>query len=118
MDFRIITLLAVICSSCAVADQESKYNNEVNYAISYCLSKAYQGSNFSSDAGHISGAYLQKGSYGLDMYESLRDFVDSYTQKKYMSKHGRNLNIMQCIDLSESSELSSVIKKMANKASQ
>ena len=118
MDFRITILLAVLCSSCAAATPKYEHINEVKYAVSYCLSKSYQGSNFSSDAAHVSGAYLQKGSYGLDMYESVRDFVDLYSQKKYMSKHERNLDIMQCIDLSASSELMSLIKKMANKASQ
>lgn len=116
MDFRITAILAIMCSSCTTANQEVKYNNEVKYAVSYCLSKIYPNSNFSTDAAHISGAYLQKGSYGLGMYESVRDFVDSYTQKKYISKNGKNLGIMQCIDLSASSELSAVIHKMANKA--
>ncbi len=51
------------------------------------------------------------------MYESIRDFVDAYTQKRYVSKHGKNLNIMQCVDLSVSSDLSSVISKTANNAS-
>jgi hypothetical protein len=47
------------------------------------------------------------------MYESVRDFVDSYLQKKYMSKHGKNLEIMQCIDLSASSELMDLIQEVA-----
>lgn len=113
MDFRITILLAVLCSSCAVANPKYEYINEVKYAVSYCLSKTYKGSSFSSDAAHISGAYLQKGGYGLDMYESVRDFVDSYLQKKYMSKHGKNLEIMQCIDLSASSELMDLIQEVA-----
>ncbi len=117
MDSRIITLLAIMCSSCAVATPKVGHDNEVKYAVSYCLSKAYEGSDFSKDAAHISGAYLQKGNYGLDMYESIRDFVDAYTQKRYVSKHGKNLNIMQCVDLSVSSDLSSVISKTANNAS-
>ena len=118
MDSRIIIVLTLLCSSWAIANQEIKQNNEVKYAVSYCLSKTYQGTEFSSDAVYISGAYLQKGTYSLDMYESIRSFVDSYIQIKYVSKHDRNLDIMQCLDLSASTELGSVITKMANKASE
>jgi Type VI secretion system (T6SS), amidase immunity protein len=93
-----------------------EHENGVKYAVSYCLSKAYKGSEFSRDAKLMSGSYIQNGSYGIDVYESIREFVDTYTKQKYMSKHGNNLDIMQCIDLSGSSELNSVIAKMTGVA--
>jgi hypothetical protein len=76
------------------------------------LSYAYENTEYSKDAGYVSGAYIQKGDLGLNVYEAIRDYVTIYKQKKYLSKHDRNLNIMQCIgiDLIESAELLSVIK--------
>ena len=87
------------CSSLAAADDP---NNKLKYAIAYCLNKAYPDTEFSKDSKHISGAYLQKGSYGLDTYESIREYVDEHTSKEYLSKRDRNLKIMQCIDLIDS----------------
>ena len=114
MSPRIISLLAILCSSHAVANQVVAHDNGVKYAVSYCLSKAYEGSEFSMDAKLVSGSYVQNGSYGIDVYESIQGFVDTYTQQKYLSKHRNNLDIMQCIDLLSSSELASVISKAAN----
>ena len=114
MDSKIIFLLALLCSSSALAKGKTNISNEIKYAVSYCLSKSYSGSSFSNDARYISGAYLQKGNYGLDMYESIRDSVDSLTKTKYVSKHDKNLDIMQCLDLSYSEKLASEINLIAN----
>lgn len=114
-----LCLCCVFFSACATSrGYLESHENEKKYAVSYCLSRSYPHTEFSKDAGHISGAYLQKGDFGLDMYEQIRIFVDSYKDKKYLSKHGRNLYIMQCIDLFESEELAKIIEKAANKSIQ
>jgi len=112
MGTRIIILLLFLCSFCAAGDEELLFDNELKYAVSYCLSKAYPDSAFSDDASYISGAYLQKGKYGLDLYQSIREFVDLYRKEKYRSKHNRNLALMQCIDLSTSPVLLMRLKKI------
>lgn len=114
---KIITCLlcSIICSCAATSKPQINFSNEKKYAIANCLANAYPDSEFSSDAKHISGAYLQKGEFGLDMYENIRKYVSKYREKAYLSKHGRNLNIMQCIDLYESKELVSSINEFANK---
>ncbi|WP_281560801.1 T6SS amidase immunity protein Tai4 family protein [Thalassomonas sp. RHCl1] len=114
MDARIIISLMFLCTSCAVIKEEPVYTDELKYAVSYCLSKAYSDSVFSKDAAYVSGAYLQKGKYGLNVYESIREFVDLYRQEAYNSKHNRNLAVMQCVDLSTSSELRMQLRKMIN----
>lgn len=116
MAARLVMILTFLCSACAMTTEAPNYSNEVKYAMSYCLSTAYPDAVFSKDAGYISGALLQKGRYGLDMYESIRAFVDLYRQEKYSSKHNRNLAIMQCLDLSTSTELLTQVRKIADKA--
>jgi len=109
-------VLCSIVSSCAVtSNSQYNFNNEKKYAAAYCLAASYPDSEFSSDAKHISGAYLQKGSFGLNMYEDIRQYVSTYRKKPYLSKHERNLTIMQCIDLYESDELADLIQRNANK---
>lgn len=109
MDFKIVCSSLLFFSSVALA-QPSDVNHEVKYAVSYCLSSAYPESQFSKDASYVSGAYIQKGSRGLHIYESIRNFVDSYISKKYISKHNKNLVIMQCVDLSTSHELEQLLQ--------
>ncbi len=116
MGAKIITCLlcSIICSCAVTSKSQNNFANEKKYAIAYCLASSYPESEFSSDARHISGAYLQKGEFGLDMYESIRQFVSIYRKNAYLSKHDRNLNIMQCIDLYESKGLVSSINEIAN----
>ncbi len=116
MGVKIVVILSVALSSCTNASITNiKQNNEFKYAVSYCLSQAYPETKFSSDSKYVSGAYIQKGEFGIDMYEKLREFVDSYRDKKYQSKHDRNLDVMQCLDLYGSTDLAAVIKSHVNK---
>lgn len=117
MGTKITSIVAyLLLTSCATyAGQEHKAANEIKYAVSYCLSLSYSGSEFSSDARYVAGAYLQKGEFGIDMYESIRGFVDEYMNTPYLSKHNRNLTIMKCLDLSDSDELANRINEIANK---
>ncbi len=121
MDIRIIFLVPIIflasCASVHVKNTPHKINNGVKYGVAYCLSKTYPNTEFSSDSRHVSGSYIQVGSYGIHVYEAIREYVDIYQQKKYVSKHNKNLDIMQCIDLLESIELNDIINKSANKKS-
>ncbi len=97
--------------SCATPETTDRSTlNEVKYAVAYCLSASYPDSEFSKDAAYVSGAYLQMGDYGIDTYATIRDFVDTYRSEPLLSKHDRNLNIMQCIDLYESDSLKALIR--------
>jgi hypothetical protein len=114
-----ICFFCVMSFSCAVSNLNNiEYPNEIKYAVAYCLSRAYPDSEFSQDAAHISGAYLQSGDYGINMYEEIRSFVDAYRTKELLSKHGKNLDIMQCINLYESIPLKTLIKEIANNSMQ
>ena len=112
MGIKIVTcftsLLLISCASSLASTYD--YSNEKKYAVAFCLSSAYENSEYSTDAGYVSGAYIQKGDLGLNVYEAIRDYVTIYKHKKYLSKHDRNLNIMQCIDLIESTDLLDTIK--------
>ena len=119
MDARIV-LCALVAglSSCAVMPDKTvditELKNEKKYGVAYCLSNTYPSSKFASDSGHVAGAYLQKGNFGTHVYDSVRDYVDSYREKGYSSKHGKNLDIMQCLDLYDSNSLEIVIRQSAN----
>lgn len=117
MGVKVVSPLCLALCACATVNvdvEKKEYVNELKYAVSYCLSKTYPGTSFSSDSKYVSGAYLQKGEFGIDMYEHLREFVDSYREKKYQSKHGRNLDVMQCLDLYHSTSFAAVIRLHAN----
>ena len=119
MDARIIlgAIVVGLCS-CAIAPDKAgditEIENERKYGVAYCLSNTYPSSKFASDSGHIAGAYLQKGNFGTHVYDSVRNYVDSYREKAYISKHGKNLDIMQCLDLYDSNSLEVVIRQAVN----
>ncbi len=95
MRAKVIVLLMVVLSSCATTSNSNvSISNELKYSVSYCISKSYPNTKVESDSKYISGSYIQKGEFGIDVYEALRKFVDSYRENKYRSKYGRNLDIM------------------------
>lgn len=108
----VIFILCCAVSSYAITPRHQyNYANEKKYAVAYCLAKSYPDSEFSSDALYVSGAYIQKGSFDFDIYDQIRKYVATYRKKPYLSKHGKNLNIMQCIDLYQSKELETILNK-------
>ena len=105
-------LCCLIITSCAASRTlQHDIANEKKYAVAYCLACSYPESVFSEDAEYVSGAYIQKGEFDLAVYEKIRDFVANYKKIPYLSKHQRDLDIMQCIDLFESKELTLFIEK-------
>jgi len=58
------------------------------YDVAYCLNSTYSETEFSDDSKHIAGAYIQKGEYGIHIYEAVREYVDSYRTEEYVSKQG------------------------------
>ena len=99
-------------ASCAGRDVlQRDAANEIKYGIAYCLGRAYPDSAFSSDARYVAGAYIEKGSADFDAYAAIRAYVDAYREKPYLSKHGRNLAVMQCIDLVTSDEFKDLVEK-------
>ncbi len=118
MKIRITFFLPIMFLASSVSANAKKppyeMSNGIKYGVAYCLSQTYLNTEFSSDSRHISGTYIQLGSYGLQVYQSIRDYVDTYKKNKYPSKHNNNLDIMQCIDLFDSSKLREVIEKSAN----
>ncbi len=119
MKIRIILFLPIMFLAPSVSanakNPSHEMNNGIKYGIAYCLSQIYPNTEFSSDSRNISGSYIQLGSYGIQVYQSIRDYVDTYQKKRYPSKHNNNLDIMQCIDLFDSSKLKEVIEKSANR---
>ena len=113
MGIKIVCMASfILLSACTTMQEGTKsLNNEKKYAVAYCLSKTYSDSQTSKDTGYISGVYLQKGDFGLDMYEEIRAFVSLYKEKPYNSKNERNLDVMQCIDLFDSKALNQIIKQ-------
>lgn len=111
-------LLAAFCAqgSAESSGKDKDLANGVKYAVAYCLSKTYTGSEFASDALYVSGSYIQTGRNGLPVYEAIREYVDAYLKTGYSSKHDRNLDIMQCLDLYDERDLERVITGSAGQA--
>lgn len=103
MGAKLVVIVSLVflaaCSHLSSKQNDTSGDILIEYAIAYCLSNSYVGTDYSSDARYVAGSYLQKGEADLDKYQSIRSYVDQYIEKDYTSKHGRNLEIMRCIDL-------------------
>ena len=107
----VLLMLTILLCGCVSTVEDRSHTDELKYAVAYCLSKAYPNTEFSKDAQHIAGSLLQRGDEGLFVYEAIRNHVSDYRQSPYRSKQGRNLNIMQCLDLYDSEETIQVIEQ-------
>lgn len=86
-------LLAASCAQTSLEADDKDMANGVKYAVAYCLSNTYAGSEFAADALYVSGSYIQTGRNGLSVYAAIREFVDACRRTRYLSKHDRNLDI-------------------------
>lgn len=114
MGTRIVLLtIAALLLGCSTDGAHADHSKEVKYAVAYCLGASYPDTLFQDDAEYAAAGYLQGGDYGIDMYEQIKVFVNEYQKGKYVSKHGANLAVMQCLDLYQSEDLGKLIEKIA-----
>ena len=74
-----------------------------HYALSACLAQAFPA--IRDEARAAQGAYLEFGTHPAETYQSVQDMAQRWLRRDYPSFHDVKLDVMKCIDLSESTEL-------------
>ncbi len=80
-----------------------------HYALSACLAQAFPA--IRDEALAAQGAYLEFGSHSPETYQAVQDMAHRWLQKDYPSFRNANLDVMKCIDLSESAELGTLARR-------
>ncbi len=110
-------VLLFMSTSCVSQDHDFKSDSEEtlfkNFTLSVCLNTAYGQSSqqLLNEASKAANGYREFGHIALDAYQQARQAVDIWLKKDYSSKSGGQIEIMKCIDLYNSDELSAVFEK-------
>lgn len=86
-----------------------------NWAHSICIAQISRDTYNREDAGKTAAAYLEYGKQPLEAYDELRSLVKKYVQFEYAGATGSNFDTMKCIDLYNSKELDSIVRKWTKK---
>lgn len=85
-----------------------------NYALSACLADGYKSPEIVNDATASANGYKELGSIDIDAYNSVLSVVRTTLKKEYLSQSGEKLTTMKCIDLYNSKELDTFVKKYSS----
>lgn len=85
--------------------------NFYNYANTICMGSAFTDNEIKGDANRSANGYMEHGNISLDAYQELRDRVDIWLIKDYMSKSGGSLQIMKCNDFYNSGDIQEIYQK-------
>ena len=80
-----------------------------HYALSACLAEAFPA--IRDEAAAAESAYLEFGDHPLEAYQAVRDMAHRWLQRTYPSIRNANLDVMKCIDFSESAELGAMARR-------
>jgi hypothetical protein len=118
----IAQLVVIVCSvylmsACHAADHRFKQESEKtlfsNFTLALCLGMAYEkdSQKLASDVGKAASGYAEFGHMDLEAYEEARELIKTWLKKDYQSKTGGQVEIMKCIDLFESEDLTNLYLK-------
>ena len=82
-----------------------------NFALSICISHAYESEEVRKDSLAAAGGYFNLGSFPLEAYEEVDALSKTFLAKQYQGIHGERLDLMKCVDLFHSKELDQIIRK-------
>ncbi len=80
-----------------------------HYALSACLAQAFPA--IRDEAQAAEGAYLEFGSHPAETYQAVQGMAQRWLQRDYPSFRNARLDVMKCIDLSESPELGALARR-------
>ena len=109
----VIVLLPVMagCSMTKIKQASPEEINFKKYAYAICIGSAFEADEVKSDASRSANGYMEYGNISLDAYQELRERVDYWLDKPYLSKSGGSLQIMKCNDFYHSDEISNIYMK-------
>ncbi len=113
MDTKRLILVLIILALLGCSPQAIKTNNLENinfnnYAYAICIGSAFDTSEVKEDANRSANGHMEHGNISLDAYQELRDRVDIWLAKNYVSKSGKSLQIMKCNDFYNSGEIQKI----------
>ena len=85
-----------------------------HYALSACLAQAFPA--IRDEARAAQGAYLEFDGHPAETYQAVQDMAQRWLQRDYPSFRDVTLDVMKCIDLSESPELDALGRRTLPKA--
>jgi len=86
-----------------------------NFALSVCISHAYDSEDVTKDSLAAAGGYFNLGSFPIEAYEQVDTLSKSFLAKEYHGIHGEKLILMKCVDFFYSKELEQIIKQYDRK---
>jgi hypothetical protein len=114
----IILFLSMVSISCT--HHKHVQNSDIfeanlfrNFILSQCIARAYPNSEVACEARSASAGYLEFGSLPIEAYEEAILLVEKTLSVPYLSKNGRPLHIMKCLDLSTAQSMNDLIRKYA-----
>ncbi len=112
---RLITIAMISTLIGCTANKGNTKNleniNFYNYAYSICIGSSFNANEVKEDANRSANGYMEHGNISLDAYQELRNRVDVWLAKDYMSKSGGSLQIMKCNDFYNSGEVQEIYHK-------
>lgn len=106
-------IILIIFSFSSLASTKD-YNEEQlfrNFAYAACVARAYKSKEVTTDANRAASGYLEFGQIPLDAYQEIQNRIDIWLAKKYISKSGKSLQLMKCIDFYHSGDIQKIYKK-------
>ena len=110
----ILILSSILSCSCAVKQISQPTLEETTFkkfTLSICLGTAFEEKEIKKDANKSANAYQMRGNMPPEAIDESRNLVDKWLHKSYLSKSGKQIQIMKCIDLYESNDLLNIYKK-------
>lgn len=80
-----------------------------HHALSACLAQAFPA--MADEARAAESAYLEFGSHPAETYRAVQDMAQRWLKRSYPSIRDAKLDVMKCIDLSESAELGALARR-------
>lgn len=80
-----------------------------NWALAVCLGEVSLCDSLTKDSKATSGAYLEQGELGTEVYEAMHALAKEYAARHYEGSVPGEFHIKKCIDLFESEELRTLI---------
>lgn len=116
MDTKRLTLVFIIlilfgCSNQVKTTKNLESINFNNYAYTICVGSAFNIMEVKEDANRTANGHMEHGNISLDAYQELRERVDFWLAKDYISKKGKSLQIMKCNDFYNSGEIQEIYRK-------
>ncbi len=106
-----IILIIFSFSSLASTKDYSEEQLFQNFAYAACVASAYQSKEVTADANRAASGYLEFGHLSLDAYQEIQKRINTWLEKKYISKSGKSLQLMKCIDFYHSGDIQKIYKK-------